>query len=276
MFAGICSLLLLLQLGVPADGEVSDDPVVHHYFSKTIHEHQIPWGYDGEQGPENWGKLSPKFRVADEGKQQSPIDIRIQHVQRAELPSLRFAYRQEERIEIVNNGHAIQHNDAPGSFLHFGDHVYALEQFHVHVPSEHTIDGRHADMEIHLVHRAASGEVAVVAVLVNRGTETSIRTPLYKELPSTPDEVVEVTNTAASPADLLPTDHSYFTYMGSFTTPPCTEGVRWIVMSSPIRIHPEALAEHRRAIGKNNRPLQPLHKREVQSSQAQNATNRND
>jgi carbonic anhydrase len=121
-------------------------------------------------------------------------------------------------------------------------------------------------MEIHFVHKSTAGVVAVVAVLVTSSAETSIRTPMFQELPTREDEVVEADNLMASPAESLPADRSYYIYTGSFTTPPCSEGVRWIVMRSPIQIHPNALAEHVKTIGANNRPVQPLHQREIQGS----------
>lgn len=235
---------------------------VHHYFSKEEHKHDVVWGYEGKRGPEYWGTLSPAFRLAEDGKQQSPIDIQLKDATKRNLPPLRFEYR-KERISAVNNGHTIQHNEQPGSFLHVGDRTYTLEQFHVHVPSEHLFDGRHAAMEVHLVHRSESGEVAVVAVLVQPGTDNPVDLPQYKEIPKAPGEKVVAESAFRDPLDILPRDRGYLTYKGSFTTPPCTEGVRWIVMVSPVEIRPAAFVEFRRTIGGSNRPVQPLFDRRV-------------
>ena len=235
---------------------------IHHYFSKVPHKPDVEWGYTGARGPAFWGTLSPKFKIAKDGKRQSPIDIQLKKANAEALPPLRFAYR-KERLSAINNGHTIQHNEQPGSFLHVGELTFALEQFHVHVPSEHTIDGQHAAMEIHLVHKSQSGEVAVVAVLVQPGTKNAINLPGYKEIPSKPGETVEAEDAFRNLLEYLPKDDSYMTYTGSFTTPPCTEGVRWIVMKTPVKIQPEALAEFKRTIGGNNRPVQPLRDRHV-------------
>ena len=205
---------------------------IHHYFSKEEHTHEAEWGYTGKQGPAFWGTLSPEYHLATDGRKQSPIDIRSDDTVDTDLPALKFLYR-SERLSIVNNGHTIQHNEPPGSFLHVGELVYTLEQFHAHVPSEHTIDGKHADMEIHFVHKSKTGHTAVVAVLANAGSDTSVEFPVHISLPQAVGVVVEPTQ-SRNPADFLPQDHRYVTYSGSFTTPPCTEGVRWIVMASPM------------------------------------------
>jgi carbonic anhydrase len=235
---------------------------VHHYFSKADHKHEVKWGYTGSRGPDAWATLSPKYKLARDGKSQSPIDIQTKKVKREKLPALRFDYR-KERVSAINNGHTIQHNEKPGSFLYVGDRKYVLEQFHVHVPSEHTLDGRHTALEIHFVHKSESGEVAVVAVLAQSGEKNPIRLPQYKEIPKERGERVEAEGVMRTPLDFIPEDRHYYSYPGSFTTPPCTEGVRWIVMASTVEVGPEAIAEFKRAIGRNNRPIQPLFGRRV-------------
>jgi len=248
---------------VAADKESeSRSPLVHHYFSKSQHKHDAAWGYTGQQGPQFWGTLSPKYHLAKDGKQQSPIDIQTKDAIAESLPPLKFNYR-KERITAINNGHSIQHNEEPKSFLHVGDQVYSLEQFHVHVPSEHTIDGKHADMEIHFVHKSSSGEVAVVAAMVHADSKDPIDVPIYKELPKQVGETVVADQATRNPVDFIPKDHSYLRYIGSFTTPPCTEGIRWIMMKNPISITPTVLAEFKELIGGNNRPVQMLNDRQV-------------
>ena len=234
---------------------------IHHYFSKDTHRHDAEWSYSGKQGPAFWGTLSPKYHLATDGLKQSPIDICRGDVVESDLPALKFRYR-SERLSIVNNGHTIQHNEHPGSFLQVGKQVYVLEQFHVHVPSEHTIDGKHADMEIHFVHKSLTGHIVVVAVLADAGTDEPVEIPVHIRLPQTVNAVVEPTQ-SRNPTDFIPTDHRYVTYSGSFTTPPCSEGVRWIVMNSPIQIASSTLARFRQTLGRNIRPVQPLHGREV-------------
>jgi carbonic anhydrase len=235
--------------------------VVHHYFSKGTHKHAAKWSYTGKSGPKFWGTLSPSYHLARDGRQQSPIDIRPQDVLTNDLPPLRFDYRTEQ-LSAINNGHTIQHDEEPGSFLRVGKQVYALEQFHVHVPSEHTIDGRHAEMEVHLVHKSRTGQVAVVAVLANAGTESSIAIPVHARLPKVGDVVVKRTQ-SRNPAEFIPKDRRYISYTGSFTTPPCTEDVRWFVLQTPVKVAPTTLAAFRKALGHNNRPVQPLYDRQL-------------
>jgi carbonic anhydrase len=123
-----------------------DRPVIHHYFSKTPPQHAASWGYAGLKGPAHWGTLDPSYRLASDGRHQSPVNINSKQAPVAELPELKFDYRREN-ITVLNNGHTIQHNESPGSFLYVGDQRFALEQFHMHAPSEHTVDGKHFDIE---------------------------------------------------------------------------------------------------------------------------------
>ena len=261
--------MYMTEMRATGQDKLGDSPAVHHYFLKDKHQHDAKWGYEGKIGPEFWAKLSPKYRLAAEGKRQSPINIPSKSTVPAQLPVLKFEY-QKERIAAVNNGHTIQHNEKRGSFLHVGSRVYALEQFHFHVPSEHTINGRHADMEIHFVHKSErSGDVLVVAVMVNADSKKpAVNIPLYSELPKQINEAAEAKNLYRNPVDLVPSDHRYFAYRGSFTTPPCTEGIQWIVMESPIVIRPVVLDAFKRAIGRNNRPIQNRHDRKIRSTQS--------
>jgi carbonic anhydrase len=166
-------------------------------------------------------------------------------------------------MSAINNGHSIQHNEQPGSFLHVGDHVYSLEQYHVHVPSEHTIDGKHADMEIHFVHKSSSSKVAVVAVMVHADSKNPVDVPMYKVLPDQVGETMVADHATRNAMDFIPKEHSYWQYMGSFTTPPCGEGIRWIMMKTPISITPAVLTEFKEILGGNNRPVQMLNGRQV-------------
>ncbi len=241
-----------------------DRPVVHHYFSKTPHEHVAEWSYSGSKGPAFWGQLDPSYRLASNGKHQSPIDINSKTAPAAELPELKFDYRRE-RIAALNNGHTIQHNEAPGSFLFVGAEKFSLEQFHVHTPSEHTLDGKRFDLEIHFVHKSKTGDVVVVGVLVQGDEKSDLDLPLYRDLPGTPGENVAFEGTR-NPSDFLPRSREYFRYIGSFTTPPCTEQVRWLVMQQPIGAQPKIIERFATILKANNRPVQKLHDRVVEKS----------
>ncbi len=256
----ITTALILLSTSVSAQ----DPPVAHHYFSKTAHEPIAKWEYSGALGPEFWGQLDPSYRQASSGKHQSPIDISTEKTADVKLSELKFDYRQE-LIASLNNGHTIQHNNAPGSFLLVDGERYSLEQYHVHAPSEHTIDGKQFDMEIHFVHKNESGAVAVVGVLVRRELGAKLEFPLYNDLPEKVGERVTFEGTR-NPSDFLPRKREYFSYTGSFTTPPCTEPVRWIIMKNPISAPPQLIERFISILKKNNRPVQPLNDRVVEQS----------
>jgi carbonic anhydrase/phosphoserine phosphatase len=238
-------------------------PVAHHYFMKVPHQHTAAWSYSGATGPKNWGNLDPAYHAAD-GERQSPIDINTDEAVLASLPDLTFQYRTEQ-ISAINNGHTIQHDETPGSFLVVGGKGYTLEQFHMHAPSEHTINGRHYPLEMHFVHKAEDDQVLVVAVLVGEDEAGNLSFPLYKELPATAGEKVTV-DRVRNPAEFLPARRDYFAYTGSFTTPPCTEGVRWVVMRHPVGAPSRAIERFAAILNANNRPVQKLNERLVHQS----------
>ncbi len=232
----------------------------HWYFAETDHEHHAEWSYQGDTGPEHWGDLDRAYRLARTGRAQSPIDIRPASAMPAEPPRIRFRYTPEPAT-FVNNGHTLQHDQAPGSWLEIDGKRYALKQFHTHSPSEHSIDGVLLDAEIHLVHKSGSGEVAVVAILVRRGAKNSAFASVYGSLPQEGQR--KTLSGRVDPAALLPEGHRIYRYTGSFTTPPCTENVSWLVFEQPIEAGAEEIQEVRALEGINNRPIQPLNGRRV-------------
>lgn len=238
---------------------------VHHYFLKTPHEPSAKWGYSGAIRPELWGSLDLSYRLASTGKHQSPINIDTTKTVVTKLPVLRFDY-QMERISAMNNGHTIQHNGNRKGFLIIGDKKFALEQFHVHTPSEHTVDGKLFDLEIHFVHKSETGEVVVVGVLVEGDKQSDMDFPLADDLPAKSYESVTYEGNRDA-SDFLPKNNDYFTYQGSFTTPPCTEQVRWIVMKQPIGAPPKLIERFAAILKSNNRPVQLLNDRVIVKSE---------
>lgn len=268
-FVRLLTALLTFRCAVVAQEPAiaQDKPVIHHYFSKSPHAPAAHWGYSGAIGPEHWGELHPSFRIASTGRQQSPIDISSRAAQTADLPPLKFQYR-EEPCHVINNGHSIQHNEMPGSFLFIGDRKFALEQFHAHAPSEHTVDGQHFPAELHFVHKSDTDEVVVVAVLLKADDSSTLQFPLVDDLPRQANENVSLPR-MRSPGDFLPRNREYFRYSGSFTTPPCTEQVQWIVLQQPLSVRSDVLARLAEVLHANNRPVQPLNERIVQHSAVQ-------
>ena len=214
------------------------------------------WTYEGETGPEHWGSLSPEFSLCDTGKNQSPVDL-VADLD-ADLPELVFEYHGTPLRE-TNNGHTIQIDVRPGNLLEIGENGFQaeLKQAHFHSPSEHTVDGKHTDMEIHLVHMDESGQLTVVGIMIEEGEENPLLNKIWAFMPV---QVGESTEAAVSvfEAGVLPPTREYFRYNGSLTTPPCSEGVRWIVLQEHLTASAEQIAAFKARIGEaSNRPVQP-------------------
>lgn len=220
------------------------------------------WSYSGAEGPSHWAELDKEFVACGAGKSQSPIDISTKTVHAAALPPLDFNYK-TSALHIVDNGHTVQVSADPGSFLKVGNHRYELVQLHFHHPSEERLNGKSFEMEAHLVHRDAKGKLAVVAVLIDPGQQNEVIETLWKHLPKAKEAEESPAGVRFDPAALIPPSHSYFTYMGSLTTPPCAEGVRWIVLKSPRTLSKLEIATFASLYPNDARPVQKLNGREV-------------
>ena len=212
----------------------------------------VHWGYAGEGGPEKWAELNPEFRQCAIGTRQSPIDIR--EGIRVDLEKIQFEYRPSS-FAVLDNGHTIQVNVSPGNSLQVMGRRFELLQFHFHRPSEERINGRQFDMVAHLVHKDAEGRLAVVAVLLERGQDQALVQTIWNNLP------LEKGDALPAPGQLdlnqlLPENRAYYTYMGSLTTPPCSEGVLWMVMRTPVQVSPNQIAIFSRLYPMNARPIQ--------------------
>ena len=223
-------------------------------------EHGAHWGYDGATGPEHWAELDPHFALCKNGKSQTPIDLA--GFVDSQLPPIGFHYRPGGSDEI-NNGHTIQINYAAGSTITLDGHDYELKQFHFHTPSENHISGKAYPMEAHLVHADAEGRLAVIAVMIEEGAENAALTTPWSQIPTHVDEDVHLA-AKASAEGLLPRDRDYYRFEGSLTTPPCTEGVTWLVMKHPVTASAGQIAKFSRVMGHpNNRPIQSLNARVI-------------
>jgi len=215
------------------------------------HAH-IHWDYEGEGGPENWSKLDPKNTACAIGQRQSPIDIRDGI--KVDLESIKFNYR-PSTFRIVDNGHTIQVEVGENS-INLTGKSYELVQFHFHRPSEEKVNGQRFDMVVHLVHKSDEGQLAVVAVLLERGSENPFIQTLWNNLPLERNTPVQPPATQIDLASLLPATRSYYTYMGSLTTPPCSEGVLWLVMKQPVQVSQDQINIFSRLYRNNARPIQ--------------------
>jgi carbonic anhydrase len=222
------------------------------------------WSYDGDEGPSHWGDLNPDFAPCKNGHHQSPIDIR--NPQKADLPPIRFDYKPSP-LHIIDNGHTIMINYAPGSSIRVGDKQYALKQFHFHRPSEEKINGKGYEMVVHLVHADQDGKLAVVAILLENGKNNPLIDELWNELPKEKEKEERLDTITINAANLLPPDPSYYTFSGSLTTPPCSENVTWFVLKRPVSVSASEIEQFSRLYRNDARPTQPLFDRAVLESQ---------
>lgn len=220
---------------------------------------QAHWGYEGTNGPEHWGELDPGFAVCSDGREQSPIDLT--GAERGDLSEIVFDYAPSP-ISIRNDGHTIQVNYESGSGIVLDGTRYDLTQFHFHHRSEHTVDGADFPLEVHLVHASADGALAVVGVFLAEGAANEPFAPVWRGMPAEagPAAVVEGMVDAGA---LLPERRTTWRYPGSLTTPPCSEGVSWLVMTEPVTASREQIEAFSALFPVNNRPVQALNGRRL-------------
>jgi carbonic anhydrase len=224
--------------------------------------HAPHWDYLGAAGPDAWSQLSSEYALCAKGQRQSPIDIRDGFA--VQLDPIRFDY-QTTPLRVIDNGHTVQVSPRVGSGIELSGRRFDLVQFHFHRPSEERINGRQFEMVLHLVHKATDGKLAVVAVMLARGQANPAVQTVWNHLPL--ERGAEVAPPASLDlAQLLPEDRRYLTYMGSLTTPPCSEDVLWLVLKTPVTLSAEQLAIFARLYPMNARPLQPTNGRMVKES----------
>jgi carbonic anhydrase len=244
VYASLFALWLMVGMGT---GWAADEHGVSH------------WSYEGQESAAHWDMLSPAYMTCEAGSHQSPINISMpRHAQQQER--LVFHYH-SGLVRALDNGHTIQVNVSPGNELHLNGRTYSLSQFHFHDPSEHHVEGRTYPMEIHLVHRDRKGHVVVMGLLVETGPPNQSLAELWAMLPMKAGELGSAHQ--FNPQDLIPSNSHHFSYHGSLTTPPCTEGVQWIVLRDTIAMSAQQIAQFISVVGHNARPIQPLHDRKI-------------
>ena len=260
------TVFVLCMQAVVACAPSADEPSSEQHEQAS---HEIHWGYEGEIGPEHWAELSPDFALCGEGTQQSPIDLVGARV--IEGAPLTRKLREEvltleqraQALDLIDNGHTIQVTSDVGVSIDLDVEHYDLVQYHFHAPSEHTIEGVHAPLEVHLVHKSAAGGLAVVGVLVEEGQSNAGWDPLIAALPSGPGDArhIEVPDIDTDKIQLEP--ESYYRYRGSLTTPPCSESVEWLVGAKKHQISPKQMAALTSHLHHNNRPVQAIGERKI-------------
>lgn len=227
-------------------------------------KHGAPkWNYSAaEGGAQKWHELDMAFEKCASGVAQSPIDI--SKTVKADLPALGINYA-STTLSLTNNGHTVQANLPKGNTLTVGAHPYELLQLHFHTPSEETLGGKHLPMVAHFVHRDAAGALGVLGVLLKQGKTSAAYAPIFSHLPR-PKQRIEVDELTLDLAALLPENKGYYAYEGSLTTPPCSEGVSWMVLKTPVELGAQQIKAFQRLFKKNARPVQPLNGRVIKES----------
>ena len=231
----------------------------------------VHWGYEEEDGPAQWAAMNSDWSLCAAGLAQSPIDLA--NTSAIDLPDVDIDTPSGQEVEVMNqagvidaldNGHTVQINSKTGETLTVGDKTYAAVQFHFHAPSEHTVDGEHFPMEMHVVHQAEDGALAVVGVLVEEGAQNPSIAPLWAQLAEVPGTQATMRIPAEFAEHLFSGDPTgVYHYGGSLTTPPCSEGVSWYVRRTPTQLSRGQIAEFTAVYDHNNRPVQPLNDRTV-------------
>ena len=230
---------------------------------EQAHHGEVHWGYEGAGAPHYWGDLKAEFATCKTGRSQSPIDISAVVV--TQLPAIQIDYG-DTPLDIVNNGHTIKVNYQSGSSITVDGKRFHLLQFHFHSPSEHTIGGKAYPMVAHLVHKADDGQLGVIGVMIKEGRSNALLEQLWAHLPETAGSSVTVESEQINVSGLLPADLTYFNYSGSLTTPPCTEGVHWMVLAAPTEASAEQIARFRALYPNDARPVQPVNGRTIRLS----------
>jgi carbonic anhydrase len=234
-------------------------PVAHPSTDGAAH-----WGYEGAEGPMHWAALSAGFATCASGRQQSPVDLSDPVA--GTHPAYSVAYA-PIRPTLRNNGHTIQVDYPEGSTLTIGGESFTLLQYHFHAPSEHTLNGRHFPMELHLVHRGANG-LAVLGVMIREGARNEGYAALLDNLPGGSGEQRPLAAEHRAETLLPAQIGGVYRYQGSLTTPPCSEEVSWHVLADPVELSTEQIAQFRRVFAMNSRPVQPLAGRALRLEQS--------
>jgi len=229
------------------------------FAGSAVAKEDVHWTYSGERGPERWGELSKAFATCSEGKSQSPIDI-VDPID-VDLNPIGFTYR-GSTTAVVNNGHTLQVDVDPGNSLAIDGQVFELIQFHLHSPSEHRIQGELFALEVHFVHQNNRGELAVVAVSFRDGPRNDGIATIGDSAPAKAGTSKPL-DTPIAELEIMPASTAHYRYSGSLTTPPCTEGVLWLVLEATGSVSREQVDKFVKLIGEDARGPQPLNGRRV-------------
>lgn len=234
--------------------------------ASNAHGGEVHWAYEGENGPQTWGKLKPEFNLCAIGKRQSPINIEDGNTLAGPAEPIQFNYT-PSNATVVNNGHTIQVDLQGENAITVRGSSYRLVQFHFHSPSEEQVNFKRFAMVAHLVHKNDEGQLAVVAVLLEQGTSNQLIDKVWTYMPLDANDRVRMPRDMLNMNELLPADQRYYQFMGSLTTPPCSEGVLWMVLKQPMQISKSQFRLFTQLYPNNARPVQALNGRPVRDAQ---------
>jgi carbonic anhydrase len=219
------------------------------------------WSYSGSEGPEHWGDLAPEFVMCKKGMNQSPVDL--SGMIKAELSPLQVSYKPTV-LDVVNNGHTIKADSSSTSTITLNNHTFKLIQVHFHTPSENHIKGQSFPMEAHFVHADEAGNLAVIGLMYTEGEANTSLTPIWDNMPVAVGSVEKPSGVTLDTNTILPVKRDYYRFNGSLTTPPCSEGVLWLVLKESVSASKEQIEKfHATFHHDTNRPVQPLNARIV-------------
>jgi carbonic anhydrase len=230
------------------------------------HGGEVHWAYDGENGPQTWGRLKPEFNLCALGKRQSPINIDEGNTLAGPAEPIQFSYNPSNGT-VVNNGHTIQVDVAGENSITVRGTNFRLVQFHFHTPSEEQVNGKRFAMVAHLVHKSDAGQLAVVAVLLEVTGSNPLIDKVWTYMPLDTGDRVAMPRELLNMNELLPADQRYYQFMGSLTTPPCSENVLWMVLKQPVKISKVQYRLFSQLYPNNARPVQPVNGRPVRDAQ---------
>ncbi|MDQ1259448.1 MAG: carbonic anhydrase [Pseudomonadota bacterium] len=243
----------------------SNHTAATEHAGQAAHGGEPHWAYEGENGPTAWGKLKPEFNLCALGKRQSPIHIEDGATLLGPAEAIAFNYTGSNGT-VVNNGHTIQVDVQGDNAIVVRGVRYQLVQFHFHTPSEEQVNGNRTPMVAHLVHKSDEGQLAVVAVLLDAGNPNPLIDKVWTYMPLDAGDKVRMPRGILNLNELLPADQRYYQFIGSLTTPPCTEGVLWMVLKQPVAIGRDQLRIFRQLYPSNARPVQPVNGRPVREA----------
>ena len=248
----LLNIFLCILIGIMVELILVEPPAI----AQTITAQTNPqWGYQGKTKPEKWGNLSSNYRTCRKGVQQSPIDIDQPLAPRILQPKLEY---QSIPLKFLNTGNTIQINANSDNKLVIDDQIFELVQIHFHNPSEHQIKGKAYPMEAHFVHKNREGKLLVLAVFIKSGQENIALQPIWDLIPSATKIETNTSKVSLKLTDLIPENKQNYQYIGSLTTPPCTEGVQWILLAEPIELSQPQINQFHAIFPVNARPIQPL------------------